>query len=64
VDAVAEYGVRRVDSRCELSTWLVPDGCLLPVLFPVAVELGRWERQSQNLTASAESQQAFEGELG
>lgn len=64
VDTVAEYGVRREDSRCELSSWLVPDGCLLPVPFPVAVELGRWERQSQNLTANAESQQTFEGELG
>ena len=64
VDAVAEYGVRREGSGCELSSWLVPEGCLLPVPFPVTVELGRWERQSQNLTANAESQMAFEGGLG
>ena len=64
VDAVSEYGVQQVGSGCELSSWLVPEGCLLPVPFPVAVELGRWERQSQNLTANAESQQGFEGGLG
>lgn len=62
VDARSKYGVSaEAQGACKLNSWLLPDACLLPVPFPVAVQLGEWERQSRNLTASAQAQQAFEG---
>lgn len=62
VDAAAAYGVtEEAQGRCELQSWLVPDACLLPLPFSVVVELGQWERQSEELRASPESQKAFEG---
>ncbi len=54
------YGIKRVDSGCELGRWLVPDGCLLPpplIIFPPL--LGRWERQSQKLALALEAKAAL-----
>ena len=62
VDARSKYGVTaEAQGACQLGRWLVPDACLLPVPFPVAVQLSEWERVSHNLTASADARQAFQG---
>lgn len=65
VNADLAYGVVRLPSgKCELGSWLNPQACLLPLPLPAVLELGQWERTSRNLTASAEAQQAFQGERG
>ena len=65
VDAAAKYGVTPApDGACKVNRWLLPDACLLPVPFPVVVQLSEWERTSHNLTVSAEAKQAFQGAGG
>ena len=47
---------------CMVNHWLLPDACLLPVPFPLLVQLSEWERTSHNLTVAFEAEQAFQGE--
>ena len=62
VDATAKYDVTPASNgACEVNRWLLPDACLLPVPFPVMVQLSEWERTSHNLTVNAEAKQAFQG---
>jgi len=50
VQANETYGVTQAAEGCQLESWIVPDGCILPTPVPVIIELNQWERQSQNLT--------------
>lgn len=54
------FQVEPLYQGCTLEQWLLPGECILPVPAPVLVPLlGRWERQSQNLTSSASAKQAI-----
>ncbi|PRW59844.1 transcription elongation factor SPT5-like protein 1 [Chlorella sorokiniana] len=64
VDAIAKYEVSPApEGACKVNRWLLPDGCLLPVPFPVMVQLSEWERTSHNLTVSPDAKQAFQAFL-
>ncbi len=57
---VDTWGLRRVDQGCQLDSWLVPTGCVLPPPPPVWPPLlGRWERQSQPLAVNKNARQAI-----
>ena len=63
VDAKSKYGVTPTgNGDCKVNRWLLPDACLLPVPFPLLVQLSEWERTSHNLTVAFEAEQAFQGE--
>lgn len=62
MDAKSKYEVTLAENGdCMVNRWLLPDACLLPVPFPVMVQLGEWERTSHNLTVASEAKQAFQG---
>ena len=45
--------------NCQLSRWVGPGACILPVPEPIARELGRWERASAPLQVAPEAKAAF-----
>lgn len=46
---------------CDLGTWAIPNGCILPAPYPVVIQLNQWERWSANLTGhvNPRAKQAF-----
>jgi Ca-activated chloride channel family protein len=59
------FGQQRISGGgCELTRWLLPDGCLLPPPYPVLLPLlGRWERESEELAVDPKARAAFEAFL-